>query len=193
MARHTIRQEVAPILAFVALIWIVFLVSRVLPFNLNAYGITPRTLHGLAGIVCSPFLHADLAHITGNTIPLIVLLLLLAGSQPNTWTIVTAIILASGSLLWLVGRHATHVGASGLIFGLAAYLIVAGFREDRIIPLLVALAVGFLYGGALAAGMVPRLGSHVSWDGHLTAAAAGAIVAWMMTSKQDAAGLPDYS
>jgi membrane associated rhomboid family serine protease len=178
MAKHTIREELAGVLAFVGVVWGVFLVDFALPVRLQSYGITPRTLDGLAGIVASPFLHANFEHLASNTVPLVVLLALLAGSRPRSWAIVSGIVLVGGALLWLFGRRGNHIGASGLIYGLIAYLFVAGILERRFVPLVVALAVGFLYGGTLAAGVVPRVGSHVSWDGHLFGAVAGALIAY---------------
>jgi membrane associated rhomboid family serine protease len=181
MSKHTVREEIWGVVAFVGAIWGMFLVSWALPWlELEHYGITPRTSRGLAGIVAAPFLHANFAHLTSNTVPLVVLLLLLAGSHARSWAVVIAITLVGGGLLWLFGRGATHIGASGLIFGLIAYLIVAGLLERRFVPLAISLLVGFMYGSVLWSGVVPRVGSVVSWDGHLLGAAAGALVAWGM-------------
>jgi membrane associated rhomboid family serine protease len=185
MARHTIREELYAVLGFVGFVWLVFIIGLVLPFSLRSYGITPRTTRGLVGIVAAPFLHANFAHILSNTIPLTVLLLLLAGSRAASWAIVLAIVLLSGALVWLFGRPATHIGASSLIYGLVAYLFVSGIREQRIVPMLIAVLVGFLYGGSLATGVVPRIGSQVSWEGHLFGAIAGAAIAYVMTRQLD--------
>lgn len=185
MTQHSVRNEVFGVLAFVGVIWCVFFVEQISPAPLETYGITPRTRSGLIGIVVSPFLHANLEHIISNTIPLTVLLLLLAGSKANTWAVVACVVLLSGSLLWLFGRHATHIGASGLIYGLSTYLIVSGVRERRMIPMIVALVVAFLYGSALLAGVVPNSASHVSWDGHLFGGIAGAVVAIVFTSQRN--------
>ena len=89
--------------------------------------------------------------------------------------------LLGGLLLWLFGRPAVHVGASGLISGLGAFLILAGLLEQRIVPLFIAILVGFLYGGSLIMGVIPRLDSTVSWEGHLFGAIAGGIVAYALT------------
>jgi membrane associated rhomboid family serine protease len=184
MAKHSIRDELVGVLVFVGVIWCVFIVGQILPFQLDSYGITPRTLRGLVGIPASPFLHADLAHIVSNTIPLTVLLLLLAGSRGQTWTVVASIVLVSGALLWLFGRSANHIGASGLIYGLIAYLLVSGLREGRVIPFIIAVVVWFLYGGTLAAGILPSLSSHVSWEGHLFGMIAGGAIAYWQTRDQ---------
>ena len=167
--------------AFVASIWIVFLLEFIPPLNLVSYGVTPRTASGLIGIPAMPFLHANLRHITSNTPPLIVLLVLLAGSKVNSWEIVIKVTLLGGALLWLFGRTGTHIGASGLIFGLIAFLIVSGLLEKRVTPLLVAIIVGLLYGGSLLSGIVPRIASLNSWDGHLLGAIAGGLVAYQST------------
>jgi len=179
--QHTIQQEIKGVIAFVAAIWGVFLLDWALPVDLNSFGLTPRTLPGLVGIPAMPFLHANLQHIVSNTVPLFILLILLAGSRANSWAVVIAVVALGGALLWLFGRPATHIGASGLIFGLTAFLLVAGFFEGRIMPLLIALLVAFLYGGSLLAGIIPPLPSPISWDGHLAGALAGAILAYLLT------------
>jgi membrane associated rhomboid family serine protease len=181
---HSIRDELAGIGFFIGAIWAVFLLSVALPsLDLNSYGIRPRTISGLVGIVAAPFLHENFAHILSNTVPLFILLVLLAGSQARSWAAVVDIILLGGALLWLFGRSAYHIGASGLVFGLMTFLIASGFLERRIVPLLVSVVVGFLYGGTLLFGVVPRLHSDVSWDGHLCSAVAGVIVAYALARR----------
>lgn len=169
-------------MAFIGAIWLVFILEIILPFDLMSFGLIPRTATGLLGIPAMPFLHANLQHIVSNTVPLFILLTLLAGSQANSRTVVVAIISVSGALLWLFGRPAIHIGASGLIFGLMGFLIVSGLLERRFVPLLISILVIFLYGGTLLLGIVPRLGSHVSWDGHFLGAVAGGVVAYILTS-----------
>jgi membrane associated rhomboid family serine protease len=178
--QHTIQQELKGIIAFVGAIWVVFLVDLVIPYDLAAFGVTPRKLAGLVGIPAMPFLHASWQHIISNTLPLLVLLVLLAGSKARSWLVVVEIVLLGGALLWLLGRPATHVGASGLIFGLIAFLIVSGLLERRLVPLFISLVVGFVYGGSLLSGIVPRLNSPVSWDGHLCGAIAGGAIAFFL-------------
>jgi membrane associated rhomboid family serine protease len=175
-ASHTIRQELHGVVLFVGTIWGVFLVSLLFP-KLDQFGVIPRTAGGLWGIAFMPFLHANFPHLISNTIPLVVLLILLAGSRAESWEVVAFISILGGFLLWIVGRNADHIGASGLIMGLAVFLIVSGFLERRIVPLAIAFLVGFLYGGSVIAGVIPRIGSSVSWDGHLCGAIAGGLIA----------------
>jgi len=186
--QHTIQQEIKGVITFIAAIWAVFVLECVLPFDLTSFGLIPRTLTGLMGIPAMPFLHANLQHIVSNTLPLFILLILLAGSRANSWEVVAKVVLLGGALLWLFGRPADHIGASSLIFGLIAFLIVSGLLERRFVPLVISVVVIFFYGGSLLLGVVPRLGSHVSWDGHLFGAVAGGIIAYLLTinSKQQA-------
>jgi membrane associated rhomboid family serine protease len=184
-ASHTIREELRGVILFIGVIWAVFLLTRVFP-AIGSYGVVPRQWIGLVGIATAPFLHVDLEHLLGNTPALFVLLMLLAGSRARSYEVVVEIVLLGGGLLWVFGRAAIHVGASGLIFGLIAFLIISGLLEKRVVPLLVAVLVGFLYGGTLLWGILPRLGSHVSWDGHLCGAIAGGIVAYGLTRPAEA-------
>jgi membrane associated rhomboid family serine protease len=177
---HTFGDEIHAVALFVGAIWAVYFVSLVFP-GLARYGLVPRKFSGLVGIAAAPFLHANFAHLLSNTVPLIVLLILLPGSRAESWGVVALILVLSGLLLWIVGRPALHIGASGLISGLAAFLILSGFLEQRIVPLLISLLVGFLYGGSLVLGILPRFGSTVSWDGHLCGAIAGGLVAYVLT------------
>jgi membrane associated rhomboid family serine protease len=179
-ASNSIRDEIHGVFLFVGSIWAVYLISLAFP-RVDQYGVVPRTGTGLMGIVAMPFLHANLQHLIGNTIPLTVLLLLLAGSRAQSEWVVVAVTLLGGVLLWLFGRSAVHIGASGLISGLTVFLILSGLRERRVVPLLIAMLVGFFYGSSLIMGVVPRFGSQISWDGHLCGAIAGAIVACAIT------------
>lgn len=182
--KHSVPEEIRGVLIFVGTIWGVFLVDLIVPVTLNAWGLTPRTLSGLVGVVTLPFLHSSWQHLISNTVPLFVLLTLLAGSRTRSWEAVIAIVIASGSLLWLVGRGGTHVGASALIFGLIAFLIVSGLIERRIVAMLIAIVVGFLYGGTLLAGILPQFRTAVSWEGHLCGVIAGSAVAWSLEKRQ---------
>ena len=183
MVKHEVREELRGVLVFVCIVWCVFLIGLVLPFRINSLGVIPRSLTGLVGIPLMPFLHADLGHLLSNTVPLTILLVLLAGSKANSWTIVAVIVFLGGALLWVFGRPAIHVGASGLVFGLISFLIVSGFLEWRVGPLVMSFAVGFVYGGTLLSGIVPDFGSHVSWEGHLFGAIAGGLAAVLMTRR----------
>ena len=128
----------------------------------------------------SPFLHKDLSHIVSNTVPLFVLLTLLAGSRADSRVVVLIVTVLSGVLLWLFGRPVPVIGASGLVFGLIGFLILSGILERRMIAMVMSMFVGVTYGSTLFAGILP--GQHgISWDGHLLGAIAGGISAWLFT------------
>lgn len=187
------RFELTVVLVFVGLMWAVYVADLLLPVDLTQWGIVPRTLSGLVGIPASPFLHGGFGHLLGNTIPLVLLLVLLIGSRADSVSTIAELVLLSGGLLWLVGRNGTsqqavcHVGASGLIYALIAFLIVAGFRERKIVSALVALVVAGLYGSTLLFGVLPSPSSNVSWDGHLAGAIAGAALAYFTVGKDSEA------
>ena len=173
---HSIRRDIGGILVFVGAIWIVFAFDLFLP--LERFGLVPRTGFGLTGIVAMPFLHGSLAHLMSNTVPLLLTLLLLAGSRADSVRIVVAIALLGGAGLWLFGRTALHIGASGLVFGLVAFHIFAGVFERRAQSIVISLVVGALYATTLWRGVLP-MQPGVSWDGHLIGALAGAAVAFV--------------
>ena len=182
--QHTIRVEFRGIVAFIGALWIIWLVDLILPIRLTDWGVHPRSISGLIGIPLMPFLHGGFGHLFGNTIPLAILLTLLAGSRSSSWQVVIELVLLGGGLLWCFGRSsAMHVGASGLIYGLIAFLIVAGLLEKRLLPLSIAILVGFLYGTTLVFGVLPSFQQHISWDGHFFGAVAGAIVAYVNTRR----------
>ena len=186
-ALTSFRSELRVIIIFVAVIWIVFLLSRIFP-AMNQWGLVPRHVFGLIGIGTMSFLHLNFAHIASNTLPLIVLLTLLAGSRANSLQVVVAITVLGGSLLWIGGTPWTgdtttnHIGASLLIFGLITYLIATGLFEKRLVSFSIAMLVGVLYGIPLIKGVLPDLfgNSDISWDGHLCGAIAGVIVAYLV-------------
>jgi len=172
---HSFRSDLRGIILFVGLIWLVFVLDRFMA--LENFGLIPRTMRGLAGILTLPFLHGDLSHIVSNTIPLVVLLALLAGSRANSIDIVLLISILAGFALWLFGRTAIHIGASVLVFGLIGFLVCAGFFEKRILSALIAIGVAVTYGSTLLSGVLPT-SSGVSWEGHLFGAIAGGLVAF---------------
>ena len=184
-ATKSVRQELWGVVLFVGAIWVVFAIDYFT--SLDQYGLVPRQLNGLIGVPTMTFLHADMNHLVSNTIPLFVLLGLLAGSRARSWIVVTLIILIGGVLLWVCGRDASHKGASLLIFGLMSYLIAAGLLfERRFLSVVIALVVGFMYGMTLISGVMPQIGtrSRVSWEGHLCGAVAGVFVAYLLTRRR---------
>lgn len=178
------RKELNGILIFVGIIWVVFLIDLVLPISFTEFGVIPRTIPGLRGIIMMPFLHSSFSHLMNNTVPLVVLLILLFSSHRTPLRVITCLTLMSGLLLWTLGRNAVHVGASGFIYALMAFLIVAGLLERRVVSIAISVLVGFLYGGTLLWGVIPMTDHQVSWDGHLLGAVAGVLFAWLTVKRK---------
>jgi membrane associated rhomboid family serine protease len=179
---ESIKKSVKYILYFIVLIWGIWLVDLILPIDLARFGIRPRSLSGLVGIFFAPFLHANFVHILSNTVPLVVLLFaLLIYDRKNALFIVVASVVLGGFLVWLIGRSAYHVGASGLIYSLAAYLIASAFFKFDFKSFFMALIIFILYGG-LIWGVFPTR-PWVSFEGHLFGAIAGVFLAWLVNKK----------
>jgi len=161
----------------VIVLFVVKFVELVLGVSFRHLGVLPRTLAGLPGIVLGPFLHSGWNHLTANVVPLFVLLtLLFSNPKYKPLNTLPVIWLGSGVGTWLIGRGgAYHVGASGINFGMAAFLIVAGWRLKSWKSAVVALAVFLLYGGIFY-GVLPQSGP-VSWESHLCGALAGVLAA----------------
>jgi membrane associated rhomboid family serine protease len=180
LVRRTVRARDASglllVAAMAALMWLVELVDLVAG-DLDAAGIRPRDVDGLTGIVAAPFLHGDFGHLLGNTVPFLLLGAALALSGIARVAGVTAIVAVVGGLgTWLTGPAATvHIGASGLVFGFAAYLVARGAFSRRPLHLAVGLVVLAVYGTTLLFGLVPSAG--VSWQGHLFGAIGGLVAA----------------
>ena len=195
-ARNTrsVGDEISGVLTFVGIIWIIFFVDWALPLS-EWFALIPRDLSRLPGVAAMTFLHGSIAHLLANTVPLIILLTLLAGSRANSWTTVAMIVLIGGGLLWLFGRNGTqahvvsHIGASLLVFGLITFFLSAAWFEMRITSIVIALLVGVLYGWSLLVGIVPNQRG-VSWDGHLCGAIAGVVVAYVQSRLTGPANLP---
>lgn len=178
--RHSDRfNAVLLVLGLVGLMWAVEIVDLVAG-DLDSHGIQPREADGLPGVVFAPFLHAGFGHLIGNTIPFVMLGLIIAVGGLARVAIVTAIIVVLGGLCtWLVApQGSVHVGASGVVFGYATYLIVRGFFSRRAIHLAVGVVLALLYGTTLLVGFVPTPG--VSWQGHFFGAVGGIVAARFM-------------
>jgi membrane associated rhomboid family serine protease len=174
--------------------WVAWIVDALDHYHLNQdAGILPRNVDHLWGIFTAPFLHASFSHIFGNSIPFLILGLFIALSGAGRLIAVTLIsILVSGAGVWLTAAsHTDTVGASGVVFGFAAYLVARGIYSRRIVELLVGLVVGALFGLSLLSDLIPRSG--VSWQAHLFGAVGGIIAAALLTRRVERSGSPAHS
>jgi membrane associated rhomboid family serine protease len=161
---------------FLTLIWLIYLMNWGLDLGPEPFGIRPRELAGLLGIVFAPLVHDGFAHLIANSPPLLVLGTAMLFLYPNSaLRVLPAVYLGTGIAVWLFGRESVHLGASGLVYGLVSYIFVAGLlRRDRR-AIATSLVVSFMY-GSLAWGVLPTR-SGVSWETHLAAALIGVALA----------------
>ena len=168
---------------FVALIWILEVVDIFLGGALNAYGIFPRHLIGLRGLLFAPFLHGGLGHLMANTIPFLVLGWFVMLQETSDFFVVSAItMVVSGLGVWLFGAPSIHIGASGVIFGYLGFLLLRGYFERNFASILLSLIVGFLYGGMIWGVLPTQLG--ISWEGHLFGFIGGVIAARLLARRK---------
>ncbi len=170
--------------AMLVLMWGSELVDAVPGVQLDRYGIEPRDVDGLAGVAAAPFLHVGFGHLISNTVPFVLMGAAIAAGGLRRILLVTAIVaLVSGLGTWLVAPAGTiHLGASGVVFGYATYLIVRGIFSRRPAQLAVGALVIVLWGSALLAGLGPQEG--VSWQGHLFGAIGGVLAARVLAVRE---------
>jgi len=175
-ARAHFRLAVKIAFGFVALLWVISLTNWGLDLDPEVSGIRPRQWAGLPGIVFAPLVHDSFGHLIANSLPLLVLSTAMLFLYPNSMLrALPAVWLGPGIVVWLFGRESVHFGASGLVFGLASYIFVAGMlRRDRR-AIAASLVVWFMY-GSLVWGVLPAP-SGVSWETHLAAMLIGVALA----------------
>lgn len=178
-ARAHFRLAARLALGFVALLWLIHLMNWAADLDPSPFGIRPRQLAGAPGILTAPLVHGDFAHLVANSAPLAVVGTAMLFLYPNaSLRVLPAIYLGPGIAVWLFGRDSAHLGASGLVYGLVAYVFVAGLlRRDRR-AIAASLVVAFMY-GSLAWGVLPTR-EPVSWETHLAAALIGVASAFAL-------------
>ncbi len=169
-------------LLFILLIWIVFWFEIRFGFDFNHFGIQPRTVKGLRGILFSPFIHSDIKHLFHNTIPLFVLsMALFYFYRSISWKVLFVGLLLTGFFTWSIGRPANHIGASGVIYLLASFLFFKGIFSKYYRLIALSLIVVFLYGGML--WFIVPVDPKISWEGHLSGLAVGLLLAFIFKQK----------
>ena len=166
------NKSIVPPLRLTFLMWAVFVLQFSYGWEFGFFGVYPRTLTGLIGIFTAPLVHGSLTHIGSNTLPLIFLgsALYLFFDKIAKRVFLQCYFLPS-ALVWLVGRQEYHIGASGLIYGLAFFLISFGIFRKDLKSLIISITTILLYGG-LIYGVFP-VNSFVSWESHLMGAIVG--------------------
>ncbi len=164
-------------LYFVLILWVVYWVEVRFNIYLNDFGIYPRTLIGLRGIVFSPFLHGSLEHIYNNSVALLVLIAALRYFyRRQALEVIVYGILLSGFFTWLIGRESYHIGASGLIYVIVSFIFFKGIQTGYYRLVALSLMVVVLYGG-MVWYIFPDIEEGISWEGHLGGFATGLLFA----------------
>jgi membrane associated rhomboid family serine protease len=184
IARQSRREGIQLLLAIVALMWVIEVINSLDANRLDRDGIWPRNVEHLWGILTAPFLHASFGHLLSNTVPFLFMGLIIALRGAARLALITLIVIVVGGLgTWVTAPSGSiTVGASGVVFGYAAYLLARGFFDRSLRELLVGAVVLVLWGGILLISLVPEPG--VSWRGHLFGAVGGVVAAWWLSERR---------
>jgi membrane associated rhomboid family serine protease len=162
---------------FIFFMWMVKIIEVLFETNFSNFGIYPLSLRGLPGIIFSPFIHADFKHLFNNSLPLLFLSLALfyfyseIALKVFLWTY-----LLTGILVWFGGRNAWHIGASGIVYGLASFLFFSGIIRKYFRLIALSLLIVFLY-GQMVWGIFPGIYKNVSWESHMLGFFSGIVLA----------------
>jgi membrane associated rhomboid family serine protease len=172
--------------AMVALMWMLEIVDVAADHRLDIYGIHPRDVDGLAEIFAAPFLHAGFGHLISNTVPFLAMGAAIALGGLLRVALVTLIVaVVSGAGTWLIaGSNSVHLGASGVVFGFASYLVSRGILSRRLSELAVGVVVVAIWGIGLLQGLLPQ--ERISWQAHLFGAIGGVVAAAVLAGRREA-------
>ena len=168
----------------VFLMWLAFSIQFFYGIDLGFLGIKPRSISGISGILTAPMIHGDLSHLISNTLPLLFLgSILFFFYEGIGGKVFFRCYFYTNILVWLLSPRASyHIGASGLIYGLSAFLIFFGLLRSDFVSLLISLAILFIYGGIFY-GVLPT-DPHISWESHLAGALVGTVTAFNLADKK---------
>jgi len=166
LEKRIVRHSLFVSSCLLIVLWLVKLFEFEFEFDFSTWGVLPHDITGLRGVIFSPLIHADFKHLIANSIPLFVLTFsLFFFYRKSAYTIFALLYLLSGIFVWLAAREAIHIGASGLIYGLAAFLFMSGIISFNVRLLTISLIVALIYGG-LFWGIFP-FKPEISWESHL--------------------------
>jgi membrane associated rhomboid family serine protease len=188
--KRIVRHALFVSVSFVVVLWLVKLIEYEYQLDFSSWGILPLAINGLRGIIFSPFIHANFEHLIANTLPLFILTFsLFFFYRKSSYTIFLLIYLLSGFFVWLGGREAFHIGVSGVIYGLAAFLFLSGIISFNIRLLTISMVVSLIYGGMFW-GIFP-VKPEISWESHLWGGISGLALAWFYRNSAPSARAED--
>lgn len=171
------------VLVIICLLFVIEIINTLTGRSLGQFGIYPRQLYSLPALFTAPFIHASVVHLLSNAIPLAIFSFLLLIHGTKRFVLVSMwIMIVGGGLVWMFGRNAMHIGASGVLYGYFGYLLVAGFLSHQFKLLLISLFVMLGYGGMIW-GVLPSR-PYISWESHLFGALAGILCAYYFSRKK---------
>lgn len=164
--KEDLARTFIPSFLFVLLLWAIHIFQVQTGISFNTFGIYPKTIYGLKGIFFAPLIHADFNHLINNSIPLLILTTTICHFYNSiSLKLFSLLWLVTGMCVWIGGREAYHIGASGLIYGEASFLFFSGVFRKNIRLAAISLLVVFLYGG-MVWGVFPIF-REISWESHL--------------------------
>jgi membrane associated rhomboid family serine protease len=189
-ARQLLSNLATP-LRWVGLLWFIHLFQFFTGYNFAVYGIFPHEIFGLAGILAAPLVHSDLGHLMSNSVPLIVLGWMLLYFYPQSaGRVFINVYIFTGVLVWLFGRPTFHIGASGVIYGLAFFLFfISVMRKD--VRSLAIVAILIIFYGGMIWGIFPG-DPGISFESHLSGAVVGVVMAWLSRKRDLPPPPPQY-
>ncbi len=162
---------------FIFLMWFVKVTEVLFEADFSRFGIYPLTVRGLAGIVLSPFIHSDFRHLFNNSLPLFLLSLALFYFYSEiAFKVFSLTFIITGTLVWIGGREAWHIGASGMVYGLASFLFFSGIIRKYFRLVALSLLIVFLY-GEMVWGIFPGIHDNISWESHMLGFLSGIFLA----------------
>lgn len=177
-AQTSFRLAVKLTLGFVALLWGIHGFQALTGLDLTPLGLRPREWAGLTGLLTTPLLHGNFEHLVSNSMPLFIGGVAILFLYPNSaLRVLPWLYLGSGALAWTFARPSIHIGASGLVYGILAYVFVAGVLRRDVRSVGVSLMVWFLY-GSMIWGVFP-LAPRMSWELHASGLVLGLVLAWV--------------
>ena len=162
---------------FVLLLWGIEVANIILDRSLLQFGLMPRDLGQWYGIITFPLLHGGIVHLLSNSIPLLILGFLVHQTR-ELLTVTLFVIFTTGILVWLFGREALHVGASGLVMGYWGYLLSYGYFRRSMQSIIISLLTLIFYGGMVFSLLDFR--QHISFEGHIFGFISGVLCAWVL-------------
>jgi membrane associated rhomboid family serine protease len=174
------------VIVMIAVMWVAEVVDIAAGHRLDEYGIHPRDVDGLPEIISAPFLHVGFGHLISNTVPFAVMGAAIAlGGLARVAVVTIVVAVVSGLGTWLIASPNTvHLGASGLVFGYASYLVSRGFLSKRFTELAVGAVVVAVWGFGLLQGLLPQ--ERISWQAHLFGAIGGVLAAFVLARRPEA-------